>query len=144
MTKRYYQKNCERLKAYQREYRKNHKEYCSQYQRIHKDRIYKNQKLRRENNPDQWKGYMLKRYGITFEQWQAMLAEQDNACAICKRKFESRKKVQVDHCHKSGMTRKLLCSKCNMLVGFLEGPQELLDIAVTYLKMYNCRLVING
>lgn len=134
---RYYLENQEKILAYQREYRISHKEEYLKYCRAHRSRINANLKRYRDENPDRAKGYMLKRYGITFEQWNSMLVEQGNACAICKNEFVSRKQVQVDHCHVTGTTRKLLCSKCNMLVGFLEGPEQLLNTARAYIIAFH-------
>jgi hypothetical protein len=57
------------------------------------------------------------RYGLTEDQFHAMEAAQDGRCAICGKK----RRLVVDHCHASGKVRGLLCSPCNLAVGFMES-----------------------
>lgn len=60
------------------------------------------------------------KYGLTMEQYDFMLHFQQNACAICFRTSdEIGRKLAVDHCHKTGKIRALLCSNCNTAVGLL-------------------------
>lgn len=81
----------------------------------------------------------LKKYGITLEDLENMLRDQDNKCAICGKKiflFESSKKItaHVDHDHKTGKVRGLLCQECNTGLGkFMDNTDYLLS-AVSYLK----------
>ena len=58
-------------------------------------------------------------YGITPRQVLDMLASQDANCAICETTFEDVRWV-VDHCHKTGEVRGLLCSRCNTWLGTYE------------------------
>ena len=68
------------------------------------------------------------RYGITFEQYTAMLAAQAGGCAICGKS----EKLRVDHCHATGKVRGILCHGCNIGLGvFLDSP-ELLRLAAAY------------
>ncbi len=56
------------------------------------------------------------------EQYFKMLVEQKGCCAICK-KGETHPEqtfLSIDHCHKTGKVRGLLCSKCNAGIGFLQ------------------------
>lgn len=74
----------------------------------------------------------LKRlYGITVEQYDNMLEGQNNACAVCKRHTSNFKtRLCVDHDHKSGEIRGLLCHYCNhRLVGRHRDPELLRTIA---------------
>lgn len=58
--------------------------------------------------------YLVSRYGITLKQYRQMLKKQGNACAICKRDQSLfSKSLAVDHDHKSGEVRGLLCFFCN-------------------------------
>src|SRR5689334_6819967 len=50
-------------------------------------------------------------YGITLEEYQAMLEEQEHVCAICG--GTDTKRLSVDHCHITEKIRGLLCRKCN-------------------------------
>ena len=80
------------------------------------------------------KNYKLKyRYGITIEQYEAMVEEQGNRCYICdKHRDEQRWELAVDHCHITGEVRKLLCVRCNALLGEI---REFRDDRLT--RMFN-------
>lgn len=80
----------------------------------------------------------LKKYGITPAQYDAMLDAQDGVCAICGRPPKggrtSSASLHVDHDHKTGIVRGLLCNACNLGVGkFMDSP-ALLRIAAVYLE----------
>jgi hypothetical protein len=57
------------------------------------------------------------RYGITEDDYQRMAEKQSQSCAICGRRTE---RLDVDHDHKTGKVRGLLCIRCNTTVGILE------------------------
>lgn len=78
-----------------------------------------------------------RKYGIGLEHFEKMEALQKNLCGICKKPNPSKKRWDVDHCHKTGMIRDLLCHNCNrMLGGSLENIQTLLN-AIEYLKKHS-------
>jgi hypothetical protein len=61
------------------------------------------------------------RYGMTLDDYNDMFKEQKGSCAICKtHQVDLKGKLCVDHCHKSGKVRALLCYKCNNQVGVFE------------------------
>lgn len=64
---------------------------------------------------------VMRRYGITVEQYEFMLAAQGGLCGIC-RKPPGRRRLAVDHDHETGEVRMLLCDRCNMAVGIIEDP----------------------
>lgn len=72
---------------------------------------------------------LVKRYGVDQHMWNAMYFEQDGKCAIesCFREARS-----VDHNHRTGELRGLLCQGCNVAVGFIESAHWLTD-ALDYL-----------
>jgi len=84
-----------------------------------------------------------KRYGITLEIYNKMLMKQDNVCAICK-KSETRKhhitnktrELSIDHDHKTGKVRGLLCCLCNMIIGNIDESIDTLKNMIKYLKKY--------
>jgi Recombination endonuclease VII len=73
----------------------------------------------------------LKRYGISPAEYDALLAKQNGACAICRRRSKGR--LCVDHCHVTGMIRGLLCRECNGALGYLKDDQASLVAALAYL-----------
>lgn len=75
-------------------------------------------------------------YGISVEQYNSMLYFQGNKCAICEIPFSTDKrntKPHVDHCHKNGTVRGILCHVCNMSIGHIE-KDGFLEKALIYLK----------
>jgi hypothetical protein len=79
------------------------------------------------------KSKLKAKYGITLEQYETMVEEQKGVCYICKSENPTRK-LNVDHCHKTGKIRRLLCDKCNMTLGLINDSQELLKQFIFYLK----------
>ena len=75
--------------------------------------------------------------GITFNDRQVMFEEQDGRCAICGREeSEFSRPLGVDHNHKTGQIRKLLCNHCNSVVGIVETQMDLVKKAEMYLAEY--------
>jgi len=63
-----------------------------------------------------------------------MLTMQKKRCAICKKKRpQNQRNLAVDHCHKSGKIRGLLCSRCNIGLGIFGDKVDLLQSAIDYL-----------
>jgi Recombination endonuclease VII len=81
------------------------------------------------------KDYQLKyKFGISLDLYLQMLEEQNNACKICKSVCKTGRKLAVDHDHKTGNVRGLLCSKCNRALGLLNDDETILEEAIKYLK----------
>lgn len=77
--------------------------------------------------------YKLKHaYGLTPEAYNKMLMEQDFACKICRHPMCG-KALAVDHCHKTGKVRGLLCDKCNWGLGHFKDNVYALQTAIEYL-----------
>lgn len=74
----------------------------------------------------------LKKHGISHEEYKAMEVSQDGRCAICGRAPSTT--FHIDHCHKTGMVRGLLCSACNVGLGHFEDNPITLQAAIDYLK----------
>ena len=78
------------------------------------------------------KGYSLKKYGITYDDYLNMLDAQDNRCAICNDEFI--KRPYIDHDHETGRVRGLLCGGCNAVLGRFKDKEATLLWAIEYLK----------
>jgi len=99
----------------------------------------------REWNAKHSKGKLLnqnlvKNFGITLEQFNAMLASQNGVCVICGQPPENTNqrnhRLHVDHCHTCGAVRSLLCSKCNNGLGCFRDDPALLLKAISYLNAH--------
>ena len=85
-------------------------------------------------------------YGITIEEYDVMLAQQDYKCAICNTDKPTGKwKVfAVDHCHVTGEVRGLLCNECNRGMGLLRDNADLLRKAADYLDSHKIKSYNEG
>jgi len=72
-------------------------------------------------------------YGISAQKYVLMFAEQLGRCAICTDEPKSFKRLAVDHDHKTGKIRGLLCDPCNMGLGFIERKPGLVRLMGEYL-----------
>lgn len=82
--------------------------------------------------------------GIPYSVYTSMLEQSGGGCSICNR---TTVKLCIDHDHKNGRIRMLLCRRCNFLVGFIEkGGIELVKRAISYVEHHqdpnNCLDVI--
>lgn len=71
-----------------------------------------------------WARGILKRYGITPEQYWALYEAQGRACYICQHAKGLTRKLPVDHDHATGYVRGLLCNPCNKFIGWLKDSPD--------------------
>ena len=97
------------------------------------------QKAYRQLSPHVQKGRALREcFGISLEQYQEMHEKQDGKCKICGQpetqvRGGKVKSLAVDHDHKTGRIRGLLCCDCNQGIGKLKEDFEILQNAIRYL-----------
>lgn len=103
-------------------------------------------------NPDKVRVYarrhnLKKNYGITLEDYDAMLAEQGGVCALCRkdRKGEGDtgrhaeyggRHMAIDHNHVTGKIRGILCHRCNRMLGHVKEDVEVFRRAIEYLEKH--------
>lgn len=80
--------------------------------------------------------YRFKKYGISEEHFHNILADQNNCCAICKSFFKDHNEIRIDHDHKTGKFRGLLCHHCNVALGHFQDNLEFLKTGIKYLKKW--------
>ena len=74
------------------------------------------------------------KYGITEEDYDNFYVEQNGCCAICnKHQSKINRRLSVDHNHKTGKVRGLLCDNCNCGIGNLKDKVSNLESAIIYL-----------
>lgn len=92
-------------------------------------------KLKRRKYSDKERNWLLKyRYGITLEEFNNMFELQGRTCALCDSSKSDSKNFVVDHDHKSGKVRGILCSYCNRALGMFKDDVDILNKAIVYLK----------
>ena len=79
--------------------------------------------------------HLVRKYGVRLADYDAMLAAQGGRCAICHCEPSSQAHgvFHVDHCHKTGAVRGLLCRGCNHVLGHLKDNTDALNRAIAYL-----------
>lgn len=78
---------------------------------------------------------LKKNYGLSLEDYMNLYVSQNGRCAICKEPENTfKRKLHVDHCHKTGTIRGLLCTRCNPGLGYFQDSLVLLEAACEYLK----------
>lgn len=103
--------------VYQKEWRKKNPRKAAKYNRM---------------------GHLRRTYGLSLEDYDEMLAKQDNRCAICgsENPGDNTKHFHVDHRHSTGEVRGLLCGICNRGMGCFEDDIERLHAAIEYLERF--------
>jgi hypothetical protein len=87
----------------------------------------------RERHPEEHKMIGLKNlYGISREDYSALILVQNKCCAICRLEL----KLSIDHCHRTNRVRGLLCKNCNTALGMLKDSPQLLRAAADYLEKW--------
>lgn len=121
-NRRYYQANKERAKAYYQANKDKQRQQATQWIATNPIR-YRDSQYR-------------KKFGITYDEVQAMREQQGNRCIICGKEFDvsSRHTTYcVDHCHTEGHVRGLLCGACNKGLGLFKDDPQILANAIKYL-----------
>lgn len=116
----------EKEKIYREKYREEHKEELAT----------KAQEYYRNNKKDRQDAERYRKYGITGDEYDAMIEAQGYKCAICSEEFDTsrQRSINVDHCHESGVVRGLLCKDCNTGLGHFRDNINTLISAATYLE----------
>lgn len=138
----------ERAKEYSRQWREDHPGYVEQYnrERWQKDpekwaEYYRNW---RAENPEsrkttRRKGHLNSLYGISIQDFEAMMHEQSGLCLICNNEMtlgRGGRAAHVDHDHSNGNIRGLLCSRCNNGLGCFDDNPDLMVAAAAYILRY--------
>ena len=84
-----------------------------------------------------WKDYrMYLKFNLKKDEYMRLLHSQDCKCAVCKSKLESSRytRLAVDHDHKTGKVRGLLCTNCNTALGLMKDSPERFRNAIDYIE----------
>lgn len=74
-------------------------------------------------------------YGISKQDYDTMYKKQKGNCGICRQNEKTFSRILcVDHCHKTGKVRGLLCHKCNAALGAFKDNIKILNAAIKWLK----------
>lgn len=131
---RWVERNKEHLAAYKQKWFEEHREQT----KVSKKKYYQTHK------PEVAAAGRLLRYGLSEENFEAMLSAQGGHCAICGTDTpHGRGAWHVDHDHLSKKVRGLLCTGCNLGIGHLQDDVGILRAAISYLERSATRLLTN-
>lgn len=112
------------------------KEYNRRYTQMYPERRAAQNKKFRAANPTYEQDRKRKhKYGVTPTDFQMMLDSQSGGCAICKKPVD--RSGHLDHCHRTGKVRGILCSNCNRGIGHMQECPTILMSAIEYIKEHS-------
>ena len=76
--------------------------------------------------------YLKRTYGLTLQAFEALSIQQGGVCAICGKPNRADRRLVVDHDHKTGKVRALLCDPCNLVLGYMDDNVARLQLAIDY------------
>lgn len=94
---------------------------------------------KQKKGKEYFKNYnFMAKYGITLEEANKILADQNNTCALCEKEVQLlpgfSTAAHIDHCHASGKVRGILCGNCNTALGKLGDSVEAIQKVLKYLE----------
>ena len=110
----------------------NNRQHWPYYYSVNKDEIAARKKI---SAPRERRSRYKRLYGITLEQYAELLIVQGGLCAICGKPDDNRL-LSVDHNHKTGQVRGLLCSDCNLGVGSLLDTPNTAKALINYAEKW--------
>jgi hypothetical protein len=141
--KKYYLANKEQVDQHNRKWNRDNKESHAQYNReyyqankehiVQQTKAYAQTPIGREGARKRARKHT---YGLTHDAFLVMLQSQDGRCAICEKVFTDGVPPHLDHCHKTGSVRGILCQHCNSGIGFLKDSPDIVSRALAYLNKY--------
>lgn len=131
----YYRQHKEVIKQRARQwalkYRERRRKYQKAYYKKHQKKLRRDSIEWRKANPEVKRNTrILKSYGITLDQYNAMFRKQNRKCKLCGRKV----RLVLDHCHDTGRLRGFICQRCNLGIAALGDNAQGLLKALRYLQ----------
>lgn len=122
-----------------------HQERYRQYYEDNYEHRSKIKRVWRNQNPDNVKAarnrHLVSKYGITLDEYKVMFDKNDGRCYSCgeiETVIDSRSHkvrcLQVDHCHDTGRVRGLLCTRCNLALGYLLNDPAKIERLLKYAR----------
>jgi Autographiviridae endonuclease VII len=128
--RRWRERNRERSQQIQREWREKHPAYDKQWRDKNREKVRQTALASYYKHRDKvcaaagWRN-VRRIYGISRDQYYAIVELQGGGCGICgKTQGEHGKRFPLDHCHEIGLVRGVLCEECNLLLGKIEDKKD--------------------
>lgn len=128
-------KECKK-ELYKGEQKDHRRAYAKRYREEHREKLRAQDAAYNRSHKEQMRAWRLRRrYGISLGTYEEMFEAQSGLCKVCGKKSHG-KRLAVDHDHKTGEIRALLCHSCNTAVGYMEDDSELLRALADYIESY--------
>lgn len=115
--------------------RGNYESYCKACESINNKKWMSNNKESQRQR--EFKRNLRVKFGMTEDDYYEKLESQNNGCAICRSRFSlSGRHLAVDHDHKTGKIRGLLCNECNTAIGLMKENTDLFYNATVYIEKF--------
>jgi hypothetical protein len=125
---KYYIDHEDKMKECKKQYRLSHKDEMKEYR--------KRYWIENKNEREQYR--IQQKYGITLEQKEQMIIEQNGKCAACGDFLgKDPRSISVDHDHITGKVRKIIHTKCNTALAFMDENVDKILKLVEYAKYCN-------
>ena len=122
------------------------REIKKEYRKNNGEKVRSQQRAWAKANPDRKREHLIKcLYGISIEQYMYVLEKQNGVCAICGKEETHKdtngniRPLAIDHSHKTGEVRGLLCQSCNALLGYSREDKDVLLSTIDYIEKYNMK-----
>lgn len=73
-------------------------------------------------------------YGLTWDSYQELLDSQSRKCAACEAELDCGPNTHIDHCHRTGKVRGILCRSCNIALGLLDDDKDRVSLLLNYIE----------
>lgn len=113
---------------------------CRKYYKNNRQKIYERKKNKWKKHPIKRKRYQQEKhlkykFNLTLKEYKILIEKQKGKCLICNKKPKNKiKKLSIDHDHKTGKIRGLLCHNCNVIIGLAHEDIKILKNIAKYLQ----------
>jgi hypothetical protein len=112
-----------------------HRHHCKTCRKVENNKRYRdNPETKKAHNRASYK-HRIKKYGLEIQEYEEMLESQNHRCYVCR--VKPKRKLNIDHNHKTGKVRKLLCPSCNTALGHARDNVTILQGLIDYVIEHN-------
>jgi hypothetical protein len=139
-SREYYVENQDVLRAKKEAYRLANREEINRRQRAgwwanRKERLMGNAAYYATHKEEMKAVTRKRKYGLSQDDFNAMLEKQGMACAVChKNVWPGKRLSHIDHDHKTGKVRGILCSHCNTALGLMNDSLDIIKAMEGYVR----------
>jgi hypothetical protein len=117
------------------------KEADKKWRQKNKDKLYGYTRKWQNKNKEKMKMHgikynLKKKFDMSLSEYDNIYSLQGGVCAICGKTNKNGNRLSVDHDHKTGKIRELLCANCNIVLGYAHDDRNVLFKMIEYLNKH--------